>query len=76
MPDEVEDEPIDFELFKFIGRKKLVLTNKETMRLTLRKFNHLYQLYKDDFDLELILKARGITYAKLKDQINSESEWF
>jgi hypothetical protein len=46
------------------------------MRLTLREFNAEYQLYKDDFDLELLLRATRTTYALAKKQERQNEEWF
>lgn len=45
------------------------------MRLTLREFNHLYQIYKDDFDLELMLTVTKTTYAKAKKKAQQSDEW-
>ena len=44
--------------------------------MTLRKFTNLYDKYKNNFDLEMIMKAKGITYAKLNDLQIQEEEWF
>jgi hypothetical protein len=44
------------------------------MRLRLREFKHLYQLYKDDFDLELLIKLRHTTYKQLFG-VDEEEEW-
>ena len=51
------------------------MTNHEVGRLTLREFNREYQLYKDDFDFELMLKATNITYARAKEQARQADEW-
>ena len=42
----------------------------------MREFNAEYQLYKDDFDLEMLLKATRTTYAKAKQQAQQAEEWF
>ena len=42
----------------------------------MREFNKEYQIYKDDFDLELMLYKSGTTYAKAKEKALSEAEWF
>lgn len=73
--EEVSDPTINFSWFKFIGRKKLALTNQEVGRLTLREFNREYQLYKDDFDMELCLKLSHTTYAKAKEQQYKAEDW-
>lgn len=44
--------------------------------MTLREFNKEYQLYKDDFDIELMLKATHTTYAKAKAKAQASEEWF
>ena len=46
------------------------------MRLTIREFNHAYKIYKDDFDLEMMLRANCMTYAKLKEENEKQEEWF
>ena len=43
--------------------------------MTLREFNAEYQLYKDDFDTELILKATRTTYAQAKLKAQQAEEW-
>ena len=67
---------MDFRWFRFVGRKKLGYTNKETMRLTLREFNKEYQIYKDDFDLELLLRLTRTTYEQAKRKARQSDEWF
>lgn len=46
------------------------------MRLTIREFNHAYKLYKDDFDLEMLLTVNHMTYSKLREETNKTEEWF
>lgn len=72
----MSDPTINFAWFRFIGRKKLALTNREVGRLTLREFNREYQLYKDDFDLELSLQLGRTTYAQMKKKQLQNEEWF
>ena len=36
----------------------------------------LYEMYKNTFDLELQLTAKGITYAKLAELQMQSEEWF
>lgn len=67
---------MDFGWFRFIGRSKLKYTNHETMRLTLREFKKEYQLYKDDFDLEMLLRVTRTTYEKAKQKAQQAEEWF
>ena len=71
-----EPKPIDFSWYLFIGRNKLGLSFKETMRLTLKMFEKLYQHYKEDFDLEMQMKITHTTYSKLKSMVQKEDEWF
>ena len=59
----------------FIGKTKLLLSFKETGRLTLREFNKLYQHYKDDFDLEMRLKNSNTTYAEAYKKAEADEEW-
>ena len=60
----------------FICRTKLHLTDKEAGRITIRTFHKLYQHYKNDFDLELLLKATKTTYAKAELKQMQSEEWF
>lgn len=46
------------------------------MRLTLREFNRLYQCYKDDWDMEMIMNASHTTYQKLKEKQIKDEHWF
>lgn len=57
-------EPLDFSWFVFIGAKDLNLKPKETMRLTILQFTKLYQHYKNQFDMELMLTLSRTTYAQ------------
>lgn len=34
--------------------------------MTLKKFIMLYKAYKSNFDLEMLMKRKGITYEKLE----------
>ena len=43
--------------------------------MTLRKFFKLYDHYKYNFDLELMMKKKGLTYAKLGEMAIEEEEW-
>jgi hypothetical protein len=54
----------------------LHLTDKESGRITIRTFSKLYQHYKNDFDLELMLKATNTTYAKAQKKQMQSEEWF
>ena len=49
---------------------------KEVGRLTLTTFNSLYQCYKDDFDIEMRLKASNTTYAEAFAKSQQDDEWF
>lgn len=42
----------------------------------MREFNAEYQLYKDDFDLELLLKLTRTTYEQAKKKAQQSEEWF
>lgn len=39
-------------------------------------FNKLYNHYKNDFDLELRLKANNTTYQELYAKSQKQEEWF
>lgn len=73
--DEV-DPVIDFTWFYFISRTKLGLTFKETGRLTLTTFNKLYQHYKDNWDLEMLMTASRKTYKDVHEKQQQSEEWF
>ncbi len=47
------------------------------MRLTLKEFKHAYRIYKNDFDLENLLRYNRTTYAKIegRTQENDGEEW-
>ena len=42
----------------------------------MREFKAEYQLYKDDFDLELMLKLSRTTYEQAKQKVQQAEEWF
>lgn len=71
-----ESEPIDFTFFYFIGIAKLNLSEKRVGRLTYRLFSKLYQHYKDNFDLEIRLKNRDVTYREIYKKSQQQDEWF
>lgn len=70
------DPVIDFSWFYFIGRVKLNLTWHETGRLTLWMFNRLYQHYKDNWDMEMMMTASRMTYAAVHQKAQDDEEWF
>ena len=41
----------------------------------MRKFNALYRIYKDDYDLELLLTLSRTTYGKLAEKQRKADEW-
>lgn len=47
------------------------------MRLTLKAFKHAYRIYKNDFDLENLIRYNRTTYAKLEGRNREEEadEW-
>lgn len=71
-----EPKPIDFSWYYFIGSAKLNLTLKETGRLTVTMFNHLFKHYRDMFDVEMRLKSSNTTYEDAYKRQNQEDEWF
>jgi hypothetical protein len=58
-----------------VGHTLLGYSEKEVGRMTLRKFMRLYDHYKANFDLEMRLKRKGITYAKLNELQIEDEEW-
>nr|DAE95131.1 MAG TPA: hypothetical protein [Caudoviricetes sp.] len=51
------------------------LSFKEVGKITLRTFNKLYQCYKDNFDLELHMKSKNLTYQMLAEKEIESEEW-
>lgn len=46
--------------------------------MTVRKFMKLYQHYKNHFDTEMALRAKGITYSqaeRLQEKNGGDGEW-
>lgn len=58
-----------------MGHTLLHYSEKEVGRMTLRKFMKLYGHYKNTFDLEMNMRAKGITYAKLAELQIEDEEW-
>lgn len=54
---------------------KLGMTYKEAGRLTMRKFNRLYDAYKLNFDLELRLLLSRTTYGEAYKKSLKDEEW-
>jgi hypothetical protein len=59
----------------FTGHTLLGFSEKEVGRMTMRKFMKLYSHYKNRFDLELMLRAKGVPYAKYEEMLMQEEEW-
>ena len=68
--EEEKDKPIDFSWFSFIGVCKLGFSEKEVFRMTLRKFNKLWEHYKYYHDIE-----KSTTYAQLEKEQSEDDEW-
>ena len=69
---EEENVKIDFSWFLFIGHCKLGFTEKEVFRMTLKKFNQLYNHYKIYHDLDM----KQITFEELEEAQAKDDEWF
>lgn len=52
----------------YIGINKLGYTEKQVGRMTIRKWNLLYDAYKESFDMELVMRKRGIRYADVEKE--------
>lgn len=50
-------------------------SEKEIGRMTPRKFAKLYQHYKNNFDVQLVMRQKGLTYVKLEQMQMEEEEW-
>jgi len=48
--------------------KKLSFTEKQVGHMTFRKFFMLYEAYKNDFDMEMTLKNKGLRYFDIEKQ--------
>lgn len=55
---------------------KLGLSMEQVGRITYALFSRLYQHYKNDFDIEMRLKASNTTYAELEERAMREEQWF
>jgi hypothetical protein len=51
------------------------LTDKEVGRLTLTSFHKLYKHYKNNFDIEMLLKTKGMTYEQAFLKSQEDEEW-
>lgn len=45
---------------------KLGFTERQVGHMTFRKWSKLYEAYKSEYDKELVMNTRGITYAQLE----------
>lgn len=70
------DPVVDFSWFYFIGKTKLMLSFKETGRLTITMFNRLYGHYKDTWDFEMMLTRTGTTHKDAYVRSQKSEEWF
>lgn len=50
-------------------------TQKETGRMTVRKFTRYYKAYKQNFDMELLLLLTKKTYRKLEEESVDDEDW-
>jgi len=76
IPDDAEDDTIDFAYFYFVGAAKLNLTFKQIGRLTVRAFNRLYKHYKDNWSLEMRMTHRNMTYDELERKARENEDLF
>ena len=60
-----DKEEWDFTWIYYVGVAKLKLPFQCVGKLTYFEFTKLYEHYKNDFDMELMLKASNTTYGKL-----------
>lgn len=44
--------------------------------MTLTLFNRIYAHYKDTFDMEMMLRRAGMTYAEAYKKSQQAQEWF
>jgi hypothetical protein len=50
-------------------------TQKETGRMTIRKFSRFYKAYKQSFDIELCLLLQKKTYSQLEEEMVDDEDW-
>lgn len=43
--------------------------------MTLTMFNKLYKHYKDDWDMEMLMRRAGMTYKKALEESIKDEEW-
>jgi hypothetical protein len=48
---------------------KLGFTERQVGHMTYRKWALLYKAYKNNFDIELVMKNKGVRYADLEKEI-------
>jgi hypothetical protein len=48
---------------------KLGFTEKQVGHMTLKKWSLLYKAYKDNFDMELTMKIKGLRYSDINKEI-------
>lgn len=48
---------------------KLGFTEKQVGRMTFGKFSRLYQAYRNNFDMEMMMTAQKIRYSELDKEI-------
>ncbi len=48
---------------------KLGFTEKQVGHMTYKKWSLLYEAYKDNFDMELTMKIKGIRYSDINKEI-------
>jgi hypothetical protein len=75
IPDEEDPTPVDFTWFRFIGRTRLGLTDREIGRLTITTFFRLYKHYKDTWSLEMRLARANLTYEEAEARAARSQEW-
>lgn len=76
IPDEEEDDTIDFSYYYFIGATRLGLTFKQTGRMTMRMFNRLYKHYKNTWSIEMRLSHANMTYDELEAKVREQEDLF
>ena len=72
-----DTEKWDFVWIYYIAVAKLKLPVFRVGKLTYFEFAKLYEHYKNDFDMELMLKVTNTTYSKLvKKEVANNNSWF
>ena len=76
IPDEAEDDTIDFSWYYYVGVNRLGMTYKQVGRITMRLFHRLYFHYRNTWSLEMRLAKANMTYDELAEKVKENEDLF